>query len=599
MDLGTPVTMGQLLEFEVAFPGEPRYSVEYYLMGGSKELILNTAAFFLGFRNQRSRYAGTREFLTMYFRGANQELASQIYHRIHEFEKAGVTIGIINAYSSLKLFEIFFNRKSEQETQTDKEFEVSMFKAYLVLNSEFTERQKIAFPSSQNSDDKLRVPMSMFCMHYPIADKTNFDILQIWVTQLIKAIYLFQFLEVNAKTQPLLEAFLKYFNCISWQDYLKRLVPLTLQAIDGDKEEAHTDIIVPVGTEFEENCSFIEKLIVQENDEFDKNDFLEVRAKPFYKVKDGVYRVIFNLFVVEKIFKGVYFLLRDINKNLPEGKKINEFRSFYGDEFSEKTLCYRVLESIYHEKCIRFSGKQLSDLRIDGAPDYYFRKGKNILLFESKDFLITAEKKMSFDYNVYEAEFGRVLDFEVLPNEKIKPKAILQLVKNIRKILQKQFPADTDYYYRDIFIYPILLTHDLQYDTPGFNELLDYWFQDALTELKNEGLFIYHVKPLSVVNIDAIIYNQVNLDKDISLHEMLRHYHDNKKISKIKKKPKSREEQDLMLKEFGQQVMSKLLPFSLFIDRFLRTKGLWKYPPLIDIVAPTLFAQADVNQRDN
>ena len=444
------VTMGQILEFKVAFPGEENLTVEQYLAGGSREVILNSAAFFLGFKNQKSKFKDNREFLGMFFRQENNDFANLVYDRIKEFEKKGIRIGIINTYSSLKLFEYFFSKPEELETQTQAEFEVNLFKAYLVLNSEFTSKQSVAFPSSQESDEELKIPMMMFCMQYPVADKANYDINQIWATQMVKAIYLFQFLESHEKTQPLLFAFLAYFNCPTWQEYLKGLIPLTTPAIKSERE-VHTDIIVKPGETFDQDCAFIERLMIQENDEIDQNDFLTIRAKPFYKVKEGVYRIIFNLFVVEKIFKGVYFLLRDVNKTLPTASRIKEIRSFYGDEFSEKILCYKVIESIYSDKCIRFSGKDLTAMKIDAAPDYYVRKGRNVLIIESKDFLIAADKKMSFDFNVYEEEFGRVLDFEELPDGKVKSKAVMQLINSIRRMLKKEFTADTDYRYKDIF----------------------------------------------------------------------------------------------------------------------------------------------------
>lgn len=599
INMNKAVTMGQILEFEVAFPDEEKLTVEQYLAGGSREVILNSAAFFLGFKSQKSNFSDNREFLGMFFRKENNNLANHIYEKIKEFEKKGARIGIINPYSSLKLFEHFFSKSEEPETQSQAEFEVNLFKAYLVLNSEFTQKQSIAFSSAKESDEELKIPMMMFCMQYPVSDKTNYDINQIWTTQMIKSIYLFQFLESHEKTQPLLTEFLAYFNCPTWQEYLKSLIPLTTPAIKNERE-AHTDIVVEPGDNFEQGCAFIEKLMIQENDELDQNDFLTIRAKPFYKVKEGVYRIIFNLFVVEKIFKGVYFLLRDVNKTLPKASRIKEIKSFYGDEFSEKILCYRVIESIYPDKCIRFSGKELADMKIDAAPDYYVRKGKNILLVESKDFLIAADKKMSFDFNVYEKEFGRVLDYEELPDGKIKPKAVVQLANSIRRILKNDFSADTDYYYKDIFIYPVLLTHDHQYDTPGFNELIDFWFQEELLELQNEGLFIYHVKPLSVVNIDSLIYNQVGLANNIALHEILNLYLENKKVKNQKKRNfKTQEEYDRYLEEYKQMRMSKLIPFSLFIDKYFGKHGLWKLPPLLEMVAPALFKEEYEEKEKN
>ncbi len=177
-----------------------------------------------------------------------------------------------------------------------------------------------------------------------------------------------------------------------------------------------------------------------------------------------------------------------------------------------------------------------------------------------------------------------------LPDGKIKPKAVLQLINSIRRILKKEFSADTDYHYKEVFIYPVLLTHDHQYDTPGFNELIDFWFQDALLELAEEGLFIYHVKPLSVVNIDSLIYNQVGLCTSIPLHEMLNLYLQNKKLVKEKKRNfKSQKEYDMYLEEYKQMRMYKLIPFSIFIDKYFYKKGLWKLPPLLETVGLALF----------
>ncbi len=590
-DIGNLINIKLLLEFKKAFPDEEPLTVEQYLLGGNRDIILNSATFFLGLKKYKSKYSNNEEFLSMFFRKENKKLANQIYDRIKEIEKQGISVSIINVYSSLKLFECFFSKPPELETQTQAEFEVNLFKAYLVLNSEFTEKQSVAFPSVLGSDEKLKIPMIMFCMQYPVSDKTNYDIIQILATQMIKSIYLFQYLEEQKKTQVLLSAFLKYFECSTWQEYLKRFLPLTIPSIKN-KNETHSNIVVKPDEDFEKNCSFIEKLIIQDEDKFDQNDFLTIRAKPFYKINAGVYRIIYNLFVVEKIFKGAYFLLRDVNKTLPEADRIKEMRSFYGNEISEQVICYKALESIYSGNCVKYSGKELADMKIDGAPDYYIRKGKNILLVESKDFLIEANKKMSFDFNVYEEEFGRVLNYEELPNGKIKSKAVMQLINSIRKILNREFPFDTDYHYKDIFIYPILLTHDHQYDTPGFNELIDFWFQDALLKLQNEGLFIHHVKPLSVVNIDSLIYNQCGLLNNISLHRILDIYQKDKLIKKEKqKKFKSQEEYDRDLEEYNKSLMSKFIPFSVFIEKYFQKKGYWKPPPLLETVIPALFKE--------
>lgn len=347
------------------------------------------------------------------------------------------------------------------------------------------------------------------------------------------------------------------------------------------ENETYTDIIVNQEN-FEADCNFIEKFTAKYEDDLNEFDFLTLRSKPFYKIQDGKYRVIFDLFLAEKIFKGAYFSLREINDKLQKKDKISEFRSFYGKEFSEKVLSYKVIESIYSDKCTKYSGQTLDDMGIIAAPDYYIRKGNNILLFESKDFLIRADKKATFDFNIYEEEFQRVLYYEELDSGKEKNKAVKQLINNIRVLLKNEFKADRDYRYKTISIYPILLTHDHQYDTFGFNRLIDYWFQYELENLEQEGYFIHKVKPLTVVNIDTLIFYQMGLIEVISLEELIKEYH--KHINLKQKK------QFTTKKEAQAFIMSKQLPFATFADNYFRDKKYSKIPSIIEVVQPLLFS---------
>lgn len=580
MEKESPVKMQQLLEFKLAFPNEKSLTPEEYLKGGNKDVILNIASFFLGFDINDSKFNNNQILLSSIFSRENTDFAKNILAKINEIEKKGSPVMVINPLTSLTLFEIFFSKEAEEETQSHAEFERNLFKAYLVLNSQFTNKQNVAMDSTkQLEDDEERIPMMMFCTDYPISDKVHYDIAQIWVVQIVKSIYLFQFLETNEKTQLLLQKFLEYYDKKTWQDYLRSIISLTMSIVKKEKE-TYTDIIVNPEN-FEADCNFIEKFTVNYNDELNEYDFLSLRSKPFYKIEKGKYRVIFDLFLAEKIFKGVYFSLREINEQQSKKDRISEFKSFYGKEFSEKTLSYKAIDNIYPNKCIKFSGQTLDDMKINGVPDYYIRKGKNILLFESKDFLIRADKKSSFDFNIYEEEFQRVLYYEELPGGKQKYKAVMQLITNVKTLLKKEFKPDNDYHYKDISIYPILLTHDLQYDTFGFNRLIDYWFQDELENLKQEGYFIHKIKPLTVINIDTLIFHQMGLLELIPLNELIDEYH--KHIDLRKKK------QFKTFKEAQSFVMSKHISFATFTDNYFGSKKFSKIPPVIEIVQPLLF----------
>lgn len=144
-NIGKAVTMGQLLEFNVAFPNEQPLLPEQYLIGGSRSIILNVAAFFLGFKSYNSKFNDNRELFKVIFGPKNMDFAQEVLNNIAIIEKKGTRVGIINSYSSLKLFEYFFEKKDEPETQSHEEFERNLFKALFSIKFRIYGKTKSSF----------------------------------------------------------------------------------------------------------------------------------------------------------------------------------------------------------------------------------------------------------------------------------------------------------------------------------------------------------------------------------------------------------------------------------------------------------------------
>jgi len=261
----------------------------------------------------------------------------------------------------------------------------------------------------------------------------------------------------------------------------------------------------------------------------------------------------------------------------------------FGSEFAENTLCSKIIKIIYSDNCIRFSGEELAARGIQAAPDSYIRKAKNILLIESKDFLIPAPVKESCDYSQYENEFEKKLYFTVDKRGVEVPKAIMQLIGTIKKVLKKEFEPDKRYHYRDVTIYPVLLTHEHQYNVAGFNELLNYWFQAELELLEEEDLYIHGVKPLVVVNIDSLIRHQVALQNEVPLHEVLNKYLEHTHIKRGITFTTEAER-----KEY---IMSKMDPFSIFIHNYFTERGFTEFPPMLNELGLTIFKEERGNSN--
>ncbi|MES2678531.1 MAG: hypothetical protein V4635_01540 [Bacteroidota bacterium] len=583
------VNLGLILEYEVIFPAEPAKSLKEYFKGASRDRVLKLGVFLLGFKNQNSAFNDNVHVLKTIFGAENNKFANDIYKLIkNQEEKVQRHVQIIHLYSSLKLFEFFFKNCTDdnEPEQTAAEFEVNFFKAYLCVNTQFTKDQNVAFKSVKHLDENLKIPMMLFCGSYPYSDKTNYDLSQQWVTQTVKANLLFKFLESNDQTKDLLAEFLHCYKCADWKDYMKKYILLTLSILKKERE-TYTDYVIKQGETFNEQCDFLEYFIIYEGElPADELDFLTLRSKPMYKIKRGEYRIIYDLFIVEKIYKGLYFALRDQNSRLPKSRQIKEFKSFYGKYFSEATLTYKAMEIIYPNKCMRLSGDEMDKL-IDGAPDYYIRRGTDVLLFESKDFLVPVKEKDSYDYAVYDKVFEERLYFTE-KDSKQHNKAVAQLINTIENILKSNFSPDTKIKPKEVTIYPIVVVHDHQYDAPGLNELINSWFIEELDVLSNAGLYTKRVKPLIIVNIDQLLYFQVALSETISLHHVIDKY-----FQHIQRKPRRNFMTD---QEWEAHLLEKTEPFSIFLSNFMVKRKLRKLPPLLEELGLQLFDKT-VNSR--
>lgn len=559
-------TVQQLAEFKVIFPKEKEKTPLEYLKGTNKEIVLSIATSFLSF-NYTGLSRNAADFIRIVFGPENTQFAKYVFDITQAYEQAHESsLTFTNAQSCLELFQIVFESKQEEVTQSLSDLEVSFFYSFLSLNSGLTKDQEKAFTSTKSLDESLRAPMMIFCSSFPFNDKENYDIREMIFSHIDKAVCFFKFIENDARFTALLKEFLDYYTCSTWEEYIKRYLPFAFDCLKNPK--GYMDIKIEQGEDFEKACEYIEKFTLQDGEQLIKEDFLTLRSKPFYKKSEGVYQIIFRLFVVEKIFKGIYFTMRD----LPEGKKIKELKNYIGHEFSEQQLLYEIIRKIYINKQVHMPGKEADSLGYSGSADYYVRKGNDVLLFESKDFIIPKEHKMSYDFNVYEKAFRKVLYYKD-ENGKITPKAVLQLMNVIKKVLKKEFKFDMKYNSRNINFYPIILIHDHQYNVAGFNVLIHTWFQSELQKLKDQGYFTDKIRPITVINIDTLIFYQVGLQEDIALHTLIDLY--------WKSKSQKYMPNNLTMKTQENIFFSKTIPFSNFIKDYFDEHGINKIPPII------------------
>ena len=501
---------------------------EYYIKDIPKSLLLETASHLLGYFNKDSKYKNYVDFLSGFFQKDNTTIFNYIIDKIKYLnqDKFYTEISIISTLSSLTFFEYVFDKSKDFETTADfdtKSFEVNIFKLYLLINTHWADKEERGRKKLNSMPEEKWLQKEPLVVTLSNLDIYNYDLYNVIVCQIHKAGLLFDFLESSEKTKLIYRNLLKKYGILGRLEFFQYFLPLIDACVM--RSEGGITISVPEDEEFDTSTNFIDNfvLVPSENDD----DFTQIRKNPIYKVSEGVYRVIFPLFVIEKIFKSWYFVLNEINSTVSNSdNKISNFRSFYGQEFSENYLIDRIISDSFPRKFIKKSGYQIrQDFGPSGEPDYYVRDWDKLFLIESKDTLLTSTTKASYDISKIEEELTKKLYYSYDGSGKINRKAILQLISNIEIILIEgvKYDPSCEYSQRNkLNIFPILLLHEDAFNAMGLNYLINEWFQVELHNLSLKGLDVRRVRPLTIITLDIfIIYGCYIADKRLKLHKAL------------------------------------------------------------------------------
>jgi len=498
--------------------GYPTHSLDYLLKDIDKWLLVRAASYFIkGFYNDIPFFCTSGRF----FSTPNSDFAYHLF-LILRYMNLMSSVTIFNTQSSLFFLEKALSMPNIGIDNRDPQTEINLIKAYLIINQELVAKEDKLIKKIETLDAEEKLAAYLFYQPLSYSDFENYDYGLEVAAQTVKAILFFKFCEAHLPEH--LRLFCEKYNRENWKEYLKSYLSIPYNLFLNKGDEISIISLKKEDVDFINNSLFLDKFCINNEDVTNDKDFTKVRTYPLYKENDTDYIVLFDLFTAERIYRSLYFDFRAINDKLNETKeevdKITNFRQFITDNFSERTILYDLLDKIFYgEDFVNLKGSDYLNAvpKIKGEPDYYVRKDNDIFLFESKDNLMNAEIKSSYDYDKITEDLDKKL------NQK---KGIKQICNNIEKILKKQLPIDIDYDENAANIYPILVLHERIYSNIGLNYILNKWFDNKIKSTKDSMTNPERIKPLVIIDIDTFILLQnVNQGNDFDFKELLDGYY--------------------------------------------------------------------------
>ena len=560
--------MNQLAELRILYPEYKGLIFEDLLQGISKDTLLRVSTYLIGKNLYNDEEIDSNDLIKNWFSDGNRVFADQFYDRLKKYEEENQELlTIVSSVSCLKILQYGLeleeqaklNRKSQQQSEIDLLF------ALLICNQNED--------YNQNKDaDKMRelfpgnfLEVLVFNQSFAVNDIINFYFGDYTYCQVVKSLLLFGFLDSIAEGKEILNRFCHYYEITNWREYFESIIPL-ISAWSKMDTPSSVDLILETNDNYKTNYLFLQKLAMSDYFKLEDLDYIKIREKPLIELDDKTFRVIHPLFISDKIYKGLYFLLNQLNAKEP--KIIKNFRSWYTSNFTEGVCLREIINYSIEKYDIRFFDDELNLLGIVGPPDCYLRLDQDVFLIENKDILINAAIKGSYDFEVTINEIKKKLLIE-----DGRPVGIGQIVTNIKKLLSKENTFDEKFNPESACIYPLLILHDNMYDTVGLNKILNIFFHEELLKLNDEGFDISRIRPLILINIDTLIQVSDALKEGkVIFKELLEGFYHDSILADNQQHTKA-------------DIRNSLVPFSIFLVNYMnnrfgqrwRSENLFKY----------------------
>lgn len=255
-----------------------------------------------------------------------------------------------------------------------------------------------------------------------------------------------------------------------------------------------------------------------------EGDFLMLKSKPLFKSRDrdGVYWVTNWAYFAEQLYIGIlkeFHQKSGINK-IKSLESFPKMLSYSGSNVGEH-IFQSLLKGLLSQKH-RIIHWDDSEDDSKGIPDFYFRDGKHLFLFEFKDSLMGVKTIDSFDFETIRKD----IHLKFVEKEDNKEKGILQICKQIIHLNKNCFPFDQfnkkKLKRRNMEVYPILVYSHTMYSMPGIREYIEH-FKTQYLKKHQADLEFKIIHETIMIELETL-YRMVVLNINVDFKSLIQSY---------------------------------------------------------------------------
>jgi hypothetical protein len=509
--------------------------VRSHLKGIPKMILIEKLCWIANYHLDRPNNEHFSRFLGAYFRNKGEDYWQILWRGKLAEEKGQSRFRICYVNSCLKISELVLGY-AEDEFEDEKLGELKqserILRAILVENEKAVGEMTKLYLAHRSADVRQMEMKINLSLNFGLHDLQNSNPGEEFVFQVCKGLLLFRFMQEDISMQPFFGALLSKFNCQSEHELLMRMMRMVGYVLIS-KENNGYKLKIPDTDEW--TLSVFTEFSLSATLESPASDFLSLRSRPVYQESENEFHIFYFKFLMDKLYNGWYFSLREINDNQFKDSKyyLKNLRQVYSKRFSEEYLASFLLKNVFLSD-IEFltdteiisklvASRVVAKGYIPSTPDFLAIEGNNFFLFEVKDNLVKADEKVSTVYESVSKTLMKNLNHKKDAND--GSKGIQQLIEFIELgALTSQYSGP-----ENATLFPVLILCDESYNAMSLNELLNDWFQQEYEDLKKRSdIHFARVNPLCIITINSLLIATYYVkSKKVSFAELLSEYSKN------------------------------------------------------------------------